>query len=1425
MRNKETRPTNEEIGQRARDLARQASGRLFVSQDGLYLVRGMPKFEKLRLCLGDISGPPLASEAPTPLELGFTPKQISPLSAEQLTAWGRGLQKWRKILDSHDKSGQKASNRRKHQHWKGEVEALSHTLEHLWETLRLWEDGKPIQGQPYPHKNANAVGSGECESKKIRNIDPLWEWHEELVAWLAGPKARLRFRESLRPYWERTTDDDLNCVTKALERVIAIGRMGRRRVECGDDISDDLAEAISAIPKDIKKDFRIRLDSDTPIRILIEDLEAILSTSLMPTTRQLGSAAALCAFDRENIPIPFWFLSPCAREAHYARIQWFRALYCEHGKAGYDQLLMLISDNQQIPWHRYDPERAASATRQFLRAGINQIDIFWALENLEESCIDLAEKGLSPRPFRLLADILERAGLDTSHLSPFNSALRGIVRKVSGGTGKAVVEAFAVWLNALDPRALDAGIAKWAWFTLCDLVVLEGASPTVRNRLMEWADPPVAEEKNDSPVVNVSDDIAIWASRLGYYQQMCGKQQRLPRSVNKMLEVEDRETHELRHLRKAREAGELKNGMADRLELLESREQVSQPVPERRILKKIQEACAHCALEAVGQLANDEGRHLWKALISLELPQHLEEAQILTIVAWATCLDEISLGCLHELVKAWEQSGQAYRKNLSLNLPWTKVAADRIDLDGWLFPNPVDIIIDGRTVQVGIADDPFRTLLMGTYFGTCLSLDGLNNKAVLANTYDANKNVVFVLDSNGQVLARKLVCITADFKLIGYRTYIAKNESLSEEMRTRIFRLVDAFCGHWANHAGLELAYSGPLGKTSGLFWYDDGVHLWSQIAKVTWSNPSIPLDASILSGTELMPRVLAALEIHKESCIELLLELGVWPIQDCEGRLDLKDFPALAEESLAILARDQKDIELAKLLRESSITYGGWLEAIVSSAILEDSDDVYAELYGLRREGGIFLQVAIDVLNMKQTDLACSWVKRSIREYRYSESFQISLVMGHACYSVSDIIGGLFEADFYDHVDVNGILASKELCHLFGKVVPERMIRSILTESIDGSRQRFHLAQWLSVESRNMQWPTIKVLQEPEKESVRQYAEMSAIIFAMQKPSAQSINYLKQLSARNPSALLALALVPESNKYRKFIREGVLKFPNKSASMLAHLLIEGEAALDDWSSSQGCKSEYREKAHVVRQLKEDFERLNITQRAVRFSRFDKCDDPLPLIPYILHWLWHWLDYDEPNVKALCALVNSDGCVQMLKRHEVNFYGLAFRLGLLLGRSEGEDDDMLGETLLQLRHKEALEDDTDVFDRIEMHLVLQKLSRGKFFAYLLNADHPVFPKSGQLIFTGIWDLLLDEEGEPLEVLDQLVDILRCYEIRLPVSPRAAVRVVKWLERIAVREGDDEIFGFVDRENLVESIKPVTDIQKQMVKRYIATANE
>lgn len=156
---------------------------------------------------------------------------------------------------------------------------------------------------------------------------------------------------------------------------------------------------------------------------------------------------------------------------------------------------------------------------------------------------------------------------------------------------------------------------------------------------------------------------------------------------------------------------------------------------------------------------------------------------------------------------------------LPRNKAWIASVSGRFDVEAWLAPRARDVDIGGQRHRLAIERDPIEVLRMGIPFDTCLSLEGgVNAASTVVNAADANKHVIYLRDARGSIVARKLVAVSRDHRLIGYHLYIAAMER--EPEITAAFR---DMCDRLAEATRLPLAAEGKPKQIHPGFWYDDG--------------------------------------------------------------------------------------------------------------------------------------------------------------------------------------------------------------------------------------------------------------------------------------------------------------------------------------------------------------------------------------------------------------------------------------------------------------------------------------------------------------------------------------------------------------------------------------------------------------------------
>lgn len=156
------------------------------------------------------------------------------------------------------------------------------------------------------------------------------------------------------------------------------------------------------------------------------------------------------------------------------------------------------------------------------------------------------------------------------------------------------------------------------------------------------------------------------------------------------------------------------------------------------------------------------------------------------------------------------------------NQHWLARFRNRFPVEAWLHPPATSE--GGWTLAV--ERDPLEILKIGSYVGSCLALGACNAHAAVAVLLDINKRVVFARNARGGFVARQVVAINDDGKLVCYPVYgHIKSAALHDAF--------ERYAQAWANRLGLPLATGKDQDASERVRpltvkeWYDDG--LWER--------------------------------------------------------------------------------------------------------------------------------------------------------------------------------------------------------------------------------------------------------------------------------------------------------------------------------------------------------------------------------------------------------------------------------------------------------------------------------------------------------------------------------------------------------------------------------------------------------------------
>ncbi|MCG8612409.1 MAG: hypothetical protein MI864_17980 [Pseudomonadales bacterium] len=173
-------------------------------------------------------------------------------------------------------------------------------------------------------------------------------------------------------------------------------------------------------------------------------------------------------------------------------------------------------------------------------------------------------------------------------------------------------------------------------------------------------------------------------------------------------------------------------------------------------------------------------------------------------------------------LKAYSQGNSDYLWLHPLSQRWIANYPD-LDVERWRIGVVISESIQldkEHSVEITLTTEqnPLEVLKMGQYVGSCLSLGGICSYSASAVMLDVNKQVVFARDEKGRVLARQLIALTSECKLVAYDVYPSVSEPLKKLFTEYLLSLSRALT--------LEITFDTDASVDLILAseWWDDGV-------------------------------------------------------------------------------------------------------------------------------------------------------------------------------------------------------------------------------------------------------------------------------------------------------------------------------------------------------------------------------------------------------------------------------------------------------------------------------------------------------------------------------------------------------------------------------------------------------------------------
>lgn len=396
------------------------------------------------------------------------------------------------------------------------------------------------------------------------------------------------------------------------------------------------------------------------------------------------------------------------------------------------------------------------------------------------------------------------------------------------------IEKVIRWLEMFPEKLFTRGLCERSHGVLRTLVQLTKVKPMqneISVLLTAWSNRSSQIRDCFPNESALPKELRSWLRRLTYFQRLSTSEVRIPSSLMKILEGPRRAIRELGHLERLEAENELNHKQLCRLKSLRSKSSDQKGVDQKATLLTM-ELCVLSAIESLRKLLMNSVQKVWIVQTGGEMPSDWSDQRCIEYMDWTQRMEPAEKFYFRKTFVAFREHGADAKSKLAFNQEW--IAGQRklgFNLDLWLESTSESFSVGDESFRVGICNDPEQVLLMGTLFNTCLSPGGCNEMSVLSNIAHANKQVLYVWNSQNQIVARKLLAVSRDNGLIGYAFYRQPVEIDGKDCGAELSNCVSAFCGRLAARVGWKLVDLGePL--SLGHFWYDDGEVDWEKAAK-----------------------------------------------------------------------------------------------------------------------------------------------------------------------------------------------------------------------------------------------------------------------------------------------------------------------------------------------------------------------------------------------------------------------------------------------------------------------------------------------------------------------------------------------------------------------------------------------------------------
>ena len=330
----------------------------------------------------------------------------------------------------------------------------------------------------------------------------------------------------------------------------------------------------------------------------------------------------------------------------------------------------------------------------------------------------------------------------------------------------------------------------------------------------------------------LTKQLKIWSScsektplkELKHYRKLANFSTDLPGNIRKISELPERLNKEKASLQNLSDSGKISKTALQRLNKVKDWLK-----HENRLAKNIQtdldkllpEAIANAKMDSLREISETLCKEHWRTFATRPVEEWNDDWRNALQLSFMTNNNKRILRKL--MINAAGNDFQwiyYHPKNVS----FLKSLPKSFDSKLWLTPPELSFKIGNKTYKIEAERNLLKILQMGNYFGSCLSVGDMNDFSTIANAVEINKHVLWIKNSKGKIVGRKLIVLNQFGELYGYNSYGAALGSQNAQPWFKI--ILDLYCQNLMKLCGGELCNKRKEEDKMILFskWYDDGI-------------------------------------------------------------------------------------------------------------------------------------------------------------------------------------------------------------------------------------------------------------------------------------------------------------------------------------------------------------------------------------------------------------------------------------------------------------------------------------------------------------------------------------------------------------------------------------------------------------------------